>query len=74
MDQIKTTIPNYVIDKRTKAVINTDEQAYSRLLTERHRQKHIGKLESDIKFLLSEVQTLRNEVNELRRLHGKTNS
>ena len=58
---IETTVPGYVIDDSTKAVINIDNSGYQKIIEHRKRSKEmmqindrVGRLENDI----SEIKEL----------------
>jgi hypothetical protein len=58
---IETTVPGYVIDESTRAVINIDNSGYQKVLEQRKRNKEmmqindrVGRLENDI----SEIKEL----------------
>lgn len=58
---IETTVPGYVIDETTRAVINIDNSGYQKVLEQRKRNKEmmqindrVGRLENDI----SEIKEL----------------
>lgn len=71
---IKTNDPDYCRDEHSKAIINTNANAYKLYKQQRASQNKIKTMTEEVSDLKSEVDNLKKLVQELvREKHGNTN-
>lgn len=58
-----------MVNKHTRAVINTDNQAYERLVAERNRDKRFRDLESKVARLEALVEQLMQKMDDVKTDH-----
>ena len=56
---VETTTPGYVIDNATGAVINTNEQEYLKVLTQRQKAKQLTQLQSEVDSLKTDIKDIK---------------
>lgn len=55
----ETSIPGYVVDNATKAIINTNEQEYHKILQQRQKAKQLNQLQSEVDSLKSDIKDIK---------------
>lgn len=67
---IKTNYSGIVHDTKTRAIINTNDLEYNKILQQRKQNKQFQNLQSDLDSLRQEIVDIKEMLNEL--LSGKT--
>ncbi len=64
MELIKTNIPGLMKDKKSKLIINTDENDYNRAKLTRKQHAEFNTLKTDVELIKKQLQMIIEKLNE----------